>query len=426
MIEKTFLHPELAANFSPEVQKIFEIFLCDKELGGDEIRLVGGCVRDMLAGLKIKDFDFATKFLPEQIIKILAKNKIHAVPTGIKFGTITAVINHQHFEITTLRKDSEQDGRHCEPEFIDNYFFDAARRDFTINALYLDNKGLVYDYFNGISDLQNKKVKFIGDARQRIEEDYLRILRFFRFSCRYATELDREGLQACISYKSGIKKLSADRVRNEIFKTIDGAENKKLLWIFEELENSRIRAEIFSAELQFNNLHKLLNLEEALKIKASEHLKFAVLVFNLNLDLQEIFLRLNFSNHEKKYFQFLFSKIKHSSTLDYVALRELLVFEEKNFVRDFYLLEASQKLEGIEFLQQSQPRVAEIKKLLTIIDDFIVPNFPISGEDLIARGITGKAIGAALLATKKLWIESDFKLRQAELLNALSAIKTPT
>ena len=165
-MEQTFSYPNLIKNLPLEVQKIFEVFLRDKKLGGDEIRLVGGCVRDMIAGLKVKDFDFATKFLPQQTMEILAQSNIHAVPTGIKFGTITAVINKQHFEITTLRKDSEHDGRHCEPEFIDDYFFDAARRDFTMNALYLDNQGVVHDYFDGILDLKANKVKFIGDASQ--------------------------------------------------------------------------------------------------------------------------------------------------------------------------------------------------------------------------------------------------------------------
>lgn len=308
MTGKTFSHPELITNFPPEVQKIFETFLRDKKLGGDEIRLVGGCVRDMLAGLKLKDFDFATKFLPEKTIEVLAQNRIHAVPTGIKFGTITAVINHQHFEITTLRKDSEQDGRHCEPEFIDDYFFDAARRDFTMNALYLDNQGLVHDYFDGITDLQNKKVKFIGEAKQRIEEDYLRILRFFRFSARFADKLDNEGLQACISCKEGIKNLSADRIRNEIFNIINCTENEKLLWIFSEIEKSKIRAEIFAAKLQISNLEKLLKLEETLQIKASASLKFAALVFDANIDLPEIMLRLNFSNQEKNIFSFYLLK----------------------------------------------------------------------------------------------------------------------
>lgn len=407
-MEQTFSYPNLNKKLPLEAQKIFEVFLRDKKLGGDEIRLVGGCVRDMIAGLEVKDFDFATKFLPQQTMEILAQNNIHAVPTGIKFGTITAVINKQHFEITTLRKDDEHDGRHCEPEFIDDYFFDAARRDFTINALYLDNKGVVYDYFDGIIDLKANKVKFIGNASQRIEEDFLRILRFFRFSCRYALELDDAGLQACMTHKNSIKLLSADRVRNEIFKTFIAAKNEKLIWIFEALENCGIRAQIFSAQLQIANLQKLLELEEFLQIKLSEHLKFAALSFDHNIDLKEIFLCLNFSNQEKRYFQFLFNKIYAAPIFDYQALRELLAFEEKIFVRDLYLLN----------LSQNSFDISEAKKLLQFINDFSLPNFPINGDDLMALGVRGKAVGEKLLKAKKLWIESDFKMQKDDLLKS--------
>lgn len=406
MIGKTFSNPDLIKNLPREVEQIFAVFLKNKKLNGDEIRLVGGCVRDMLLGFEAKDFDFATKFLPQETMEILAENNIHAVPTGIKFGTITAVINHKHFEITTLRKDNEHDGRHCEPEFIDDYFFDAARRDFTMNALYLDSEGVVYDYFDGNSDLKSGKVRFIGDASQRIEEDFLRILRFFRFSCRYALELDDKGLQACIANKNGIKSLSSDRIRNEIFKTFIAAENKKIIWIFEALENCGIAAQIFSAKLQIVNLQKLLELEESFKIKLSSHIKFAALVLDRNIDLEEILLRLNFSNHEKEYFRFLIKTYQTTPVLDYQALRSLLVFEEKDFVRDVYLLNLSQN----SFAKN------EAQKLLKIIDDFSLPNFPINGDDFIERGILGKDIGKALLQAKKRWIESDFKLQRDDLL----------
>ncbi len=406
MIEKKILNPDLIKNLPREVEQIFAVFLKNKKLNGDEIRLVGGCVRDMLLGFEAKDFDFATKFLPQETMEILAENNIHAVPTGIKFGTITAVINHKHFEITTLRKDNEHDGRHCEPEFIDDYFFDAARRDFTMNALYLDSEGVVYDYFDGNSDLKSGKVRFIGDASQRIEEDFLRILRFFRFSCRYALELDDKGLQACIANKNGIKSLSSDRIRNEIFKTFIAAENKKIIWIFEALENCGIAAQIFSAKLQIVNLQKLLELEESFKIKLSSHIKFAALVLDRNIDLEEILLRLNFSNHEKEYFRFLIKTYQTTPVLDYQALRSLLVFEEKDFVRDVYLLNLSQN----SFAKN------EAQKLLKIIDDFSLPNFPINGDDFIERGILGKDIGKALLQAKKRWIESDFKLQRDDLL----------
>ncbi len=299
MSAKTYSYPELVTKFSPEVKTIFKIF-------NGEIRLVGGCVRDLLLDKKLSDFDFATKFLPSEIIQILANHNIKSLPTGLKHGTITAVINHKNFEITTLRKDLKTDGRHAYVEFVDDYLFDAARRDFTINALYLDSMGKVYDYFDGITDLKNKKVKFIGNANKRIEEDFLRILRFFRFSSNYTSELDSEGLKACISQKGKIKSLSADRIRSEIFKVFSTGKKIEVINFFESLENFNIRAEIFSAKLIISNLKKIFQIEESLQIKVKDYLKFFLLIKDGHPNFTEIFSCLNFSNQNKKYFEFLF------------------------------------------------------------------------------------------------------------------------
>ena len=166
---------KIFANLPPEVLKIFTIF-------GENIRLVGGAVRDLILEKKVNDYDFACKFLPDEIQKILKAHNIKSIPTGLKYGTITAVINNKNFQITTLRKDENQKGRACDVNFVEDFFEDAKRRDFTINALYLDYRGEIHDYFNGLDDLQNRKVRFILDAKTRIQEDYLRILRFLRFS----------------------------------------------------------------------------------------------------------------------------------------------------------------------------------------------------------------------------------------------------
>lgn len=393
----------LNKQFPEEVKKIFEIFLKEKT---DSIRLVGGCVRDLITQKEIKDYDFASQFFPNDIIKILEKNNIKAVPTGIEFGTITAVINHKHFEITTLRKDKETDGRHVKPEFVDDYLEDAARRDFTINALYLDVNGKIYDYFNGLSDLADHQVKFIGDADERITEDYLRILRFFRFSARYAKKLDNKGLKACVKNKENIKKLSKERIKDELFKIFDKTSNQKLIWIFDELENSKIREELFSAKFQTEHLKKLLDL----KIPTTNHLKFAALIINKEVSLEEIFSNLSFSNKEKKYFTFLFKNFYYLVNLNFKALRELLVFDDKQFVYDLFLLNLSQR----KLLKEN-----EIKKLLNYIVEFSLPNFPINGDDLISIGLKGEQIGLKLSELKKKWIESDFKLKREELLKII-------
>jgi poly(A) polymerase len=219
---QTINRPDLIQKFPKEVKKLFDIF-------GNKIRLVGGSVRDLLLEKQIADFDFATPLNPDEILKTLDENDTKAVPTGLKYGTITAVINKKNFEITTLRKDQNTDGRHCDVEFVDDYFLDASRRDFTINCLYLDAEGLIYDYFQGIKDLEDKKVRFINDAKKRIEEDFLRILRFFRFSCDFSSELDPQGLEGCLFYKSYLKNLSRERIRCEFFKLINSSKKKNLI-----------------------------------------------------------------------------------------------------------------------------------------------------------------------------------------------------
>ena len=162
-------------------------------LGNQNAKFVGGCVRDAVLGKLAKDIDIATCFKPNEVMEVLQKAKIKTIPTGIKHGTITALYKNQTFEITTLRKDVTTDGRHAEVSFTDSWQEDAKRRDFTINALYLDTKGNIFDYFNGLEDLKSKKVIFIGDAKTRSEEDNLRILRYFRFFQRFGGKVHTLG-----------------------------------------------------------------------------------------------------------------------------------------------------------------------------------------------------------------------------------------
>jgi poly(A) polymerase len=378
----------------PEIKKIFATFNSVKM---DSIRLVGGCVRDLISGKKLNDFDFACAFLPEKIIEILQKNHIKAIPTGIKHGTVTAHINGQNFEITTLRSDIEGDGRHAKVEFVDDYFLDAKRRDFTINALYLDENGEIYDYFNGIEDLKNENVKFIGDANERIQEDYLRILRFFRFSIRFAKSLDEEGFQACLNNKNGIKNLSNDRIRIEFLKFFNNGdiEQEKLLKALKFFEDN-FRSEIFSQNLSLKNLENLLNFNQ----KTHDNLKFACLLISsetLMKNLDEALNRLNFSNFDKNYFHFLLSN------LDEKNYKKLLAFYQNDFVRDLYLLQCA----NFGSFDKNQ---------LEFIENFILPNFPLSGDDFLKLGFKGQEIGKNIQKAKEAWILSDFKLEKNDLI----------
>lgn len=179
-----------------------------------DARIVGGAVRDNLLGVPVHDIDIATSRTPDEVMAM----SLHTIPTGIEHGTITVIYKGNSYQVTTLREDIETDGRHAVVKFGKSYERDAARRDFTMNALSMDLKGVVYDYFKGIEDAKAGRVRFIGDAHARIKEDYLRILRFFRFTSRFGTEPDAEGLAACLSLQAGLDGLSRERVRDELLK----------------------------------------------------------------------------------------------------------------------------------------------------------------------------------------------------------------
>jgi poly(A) polymerase len=374
-------HKELLKNLPAEVKKLFQIF-------GDDIRLVGGSVRDLLLKRTVGDFDFATRILPDVTIKILQKNNIHAIPTGIKYGTVTAVINGNNFEITTLRKDENQQGRHTDVEFVEDFYLDASRRDFTINALYLDSAGTIYDYFDGIYDLQKQEVKFIGDATQRITEDFLRILRFFRFSCEYGAELDVEGLKACLNQKENLKKLSRERIRQEFLKMLSATKRENLFRIFQQIKDQKIAAELFSSDLDIEALKQVFEIEK----KPSQKLKFAVLFLTKKTNPEIFFSEICATNDEKKFFRFL---ISNSQSLDLEALKQLLAFYEKELVVELYIFSLSKKLNSesnyLEFLQK-----------------FSLPKFPLVARDLMVLGLKDKEIGDAISQAKKLWAKSDF------------------
>ena len=188
---------------------------------GDQALIVGGAVRNSLMGYPIGDVDIATTVRPEKVIARAGLAGMRAIPTGFAHGTVTVVADAQSYEVTTLREDIETDGRHATVIFGNDFKKDAARRDFTMNALYADNSGFIHDYVGGLEDILYRRVKFIGDAKTRIQEDYLRILRFFRFSADYSEgKLDPDGLVAIIEEKQGLETLSAERLKNELLKLL--------------------------------------------------------------------------------------------------------------------------------------------------------------------------------------------------------------
>ena len=199
-----------------DIVELFNVF-------DDNVRLVGGCVRDYLLGKKVNDYDLATPLCPKTVISLLKQNDIPVYPTGLKHGTVTAVYKGIPYEITTLRRDISSDGRHADVAFVDSYATDAHRRDFTVNALYMDKAGNISDYTNGLKDLSARRIRFIGEANARVQEDFLRILRYFRFLALFGTKrIDEESLSACRIHKNGLCSISVERIRAEMMKLLMG------------------------------------------------------------------------------------------------------------------------------------------------------------------------------------------------------------
>ena len=217
------------------------------EGGADCVRFVGGCVRNLITGREIKDVDLATHLKPDKVLTALELRQIKTIPTGLTHGTVAASLNGQILEITTLRKDIETDGRHARVAFSQNWTEDAQRRDFTVNALYMDRLGRIHDPLgSGIADLKQGHVRFIGDSRQRILEDYLRILRFFRFSSDFSDGFDADGVQACQDLAEGIRTLSGERIWSEWKRILGSLKAENAMSV---MEQSGVMAIILKSEI---------------------------------------------------------------------------------------------------------------------------------------------------------------------------------
>jgi poly(A) polymerase len=374
---------------SKEYKKILSLL---NEKG--QARLIGGCVRDALLGKNSYDIDIATDLIPSEVTNILSKATIKTIPTGLKFGTITAILNNEKFEITTLRKDIECNGRHAKVVFTNDFAEDAARRDFTINALsYCPFKNEIYDYFEGFKDLQEEKVVFIGEALDRIKEDYLRILRFFRFSSYYAKQLDDRGFKACKDLKDGLKTLSRERIKSEMDKIIV---SKRAAQILEAMFEIGILELIFSIQ---NYEIKIFEQTKELELATN----YALLLYNLKNVNSKLLLDWKFSKHEAMQILSILNFLN-----DAKCDMKKIWFEKKNYTE--YLLAAS-IIGKLDYLQ--------VKEFILKYDTLLRPKFQVNGNDLLNMNIEKKEIGAKLEYLKNFWIEQDFKPSKLELLEKL-------
>ena len=386
-------------------KKIFKLFRAVENHGG-VLRFVGGAVRNTLRGIESSDLDLATDLNPDELVEACMEHGIKTVPIGIKFGTVGVIINGKVLEVTSLRKDIKSDGRHSEVVFTTDWEIDASRRDLTINAVYADEKGNVFDYYNGISDLENGIVRFIGNPNVRIKEDYLRILRFFRFYADFGKgEIDKKSLQACKDNHNGLKQLSGERIRDELSKILLSSQAAKVTKI---MAGNGILDNILPEVKYFENMDFIIKLCDKYNLEPN-WLRRLFICFNPDKILAESLAnRLKLSKKDKSLFVSLsVNKTSLEQLTDKKSLSVLIYVHGKDFCRNKLILEMAQQNQDIDNLQE----------LLRFIDEADVPSFPIKGRDLIALGLKENSqIGITLKKLETDWINSGFSLSREDLL----------
>ncbi|AGB71941.1 MULTISPECIES: CCA tRNA nucleotidyltransferase [Rhizobium] len=387
---------------------------------GGEGRVVGGAVRNSLMGLPVADIDIATTLLPETVVERAEAAGIKAVPTGIAHGTVTLVIDGKPFEITTLRRDVETDGRRAVVAFSRDWQADAERRDLTINALYASADGVVVDLVGGLADLERRNIRFIGDAATRIAEDHLRILRFFRFFAYYGTgRPDAEGLRACAAAKSKISTLSAERVWSEMKKLLAAPDpGRALLW----MRQIGILTEVLpeTEKWGIDAIPGLIAAEQALGWPAEALLRLAAIVPPDAARLAKLAERLRLSKAEGAYLQAWANAPIVKDDISEAAFDRLLYRHDQTGVAvrlKLALAVARSKAEG-DF--EEMARVARLGKLLERTANWKKPAFPLNGADALATGVNpGPRVGELLGKIEQEWLDGNFLMNRASLLARL-------
>ena len=394
------------------VSKIFNIINNFSDFS--EIRYVGGCVRKIINKEKIDDIDLATNLEPTQVISLLKQNNINFYETGIDHGTITAVLDDFKFEITSLREDIDTDGRHAQVRFSNSWKKDAMRRDFTINSIYADIDGNLFDPFNGKKDLENGVIRFVGDPEKRIQEDYLRILRYLRFFLSYSKrEHEKKILRILKKNLTGIPNLSKDRLLNELKKFI----NSKLL---ERLSNDKDSIDLFKfifPQLVGINIFKKLNSFAKSKLDEIDFIFLLSLLIIDKTDNFEFFLyKFNLSNKDRKRLKiinnFYKSKLSTKSFLEQ-NLDKLFYYEGRQAVNDIltFKLFISKKIDN---------------KLITLLETYktkTMPIMPVSAKKLISefKIPEGKTLGNKLKIIESEWVENNFNLSEKQISKIISS-----
>ena len=391
-----------------KVSDLFKVISNYNDLS--EIRYVGGCVRKILNNEKFDDIDLATNLKPDEVKECLKNNNIDFFETGIDHGTITARIEEKNFEITSLRKDVSTDGRHAVVEFTNEWTEDALRRDFTINSIYADKEGNLFDPNDGVKDLENGKIEFIGDPEKRVKEDYLRILRYVRFFLNYSKQEHKLNVKKIIKQNiSGIVKLSKERLIDELKKLVisngfinignDEFCKEIVLLIFPQVKNI--------------DIFKKLNKNYKSEILKKDFIFLLSLLIIDETDNSEFFLyKFNMSNEAKKRINFLkemYDKSNDKNTFSKNNLQKIFYFQGKSYlldVIDFQLFRSNKK----------NNKLIELKKHFEQLEK---PLFPIKAKIIMEKYNLkeGKELGQKLKYLENLWVENSFKISEKEVEN---------
>ena len=387
-----------------EIKLLFKN-LEDGESKNKEVAMfVGGCVRNHLQSKKIEDIDIATIFTPDELKKKLQNSKFKIIDTGLDHGSVTIITENKKFELTTLRKDIKTDGRHAEIETIDDWKEDSKRRDFTINAIYLNKNGKIFDPQQGINDLNENIVKFIGDPQTRIEEDFLRIIRFLRFTIQYNSPVELSTIQAIKLKLNGIKNLSKERVLSELLKILN-LEN-----FFKIVDNHNLIELFILVFPELRNLHRLKNFNLIKNyIDNSEILFLSILLMDFKDNHEYFSHKYKVSNKINENLLLLGNKFRETK-----ADKE---FFKKNLKVNLYEigLKNMKILYCLVLLEKNKISDKEIISFQSL-DKISIPEFPFDGKLLIKKGIQeGKKIGSILSEAKKIWVKNDFYLSSDDL-----------
>ena len=378
------------------------IFSYLNEIGKESaVRFVGGCVRKAICGESIDDIDLATSLEPDEVKKRLNKEDIKVVDTGISHGTVTVILNKKKFEITTLRKDISTDGRHAHVEFTSNWEEDASRRDFTINSIYADIEGRIFDPLNGISDLQNGIIKFIGSPEERIQEDYLRILRYFRFFTQYSkADYDQNIIKSIKQYINGINKISNERIFDELKKIL---KLKNVYKLFSKETSKETFLNIFPQFKYYERLKIIDSLDSKLRDKYDNSLILAALILDESNNYEYFCHKYKISNSIKNRFTNIsqnFENLKKKKFFSEENIKKLIYLSNKDYVSDLLLFSVC---------MNTKIKTLNIEKLINYVKTCEIPKFPISGDYLKKHGYkTGKILGKKLKSLEEKWIDNNF------------------